>query len=1136
MQLFFLFKTRGKEALTHLFQIGIAMKLTGLILFACCLHVNATVLGQPITIQEDNISLREVFQNIRKQTGYNFLFSDKTIANYDKVSIKVRNADIFSVLNKTFAGKPLTYSIEDKVIIVKRKVELPEIVLPPLQKVIRGVVTDAASGQPLAGVTIKVKGANKGTSTDAQGAFSLDVDEGTILEISYLGYVSKEVVVDSGSSLSISLALADVASMQQVVVTALGIRQEKRTLSYITQSVNTQSLTEARDLNIMNSLQGKVAGLNISTSGSGVGAPGRVTLRGNRSISGDSQPLYVIDGVPVLGYPQYLNSDDIASLDVLKGANAAALYGSDAQNGAIIITTKKGQSGGIRVSLNNTFMLQQADLDIPFQKEYGQGTNGIYQKGSLYSWGAKLDGQSVASWTLDPARAGETYSYSPQLHNVDDLFQTGFTLSNNLQASVGGEKTQAFFSATATEGEGILPNNKLQRNNIMVRISSELSSKFSLDAKLSYTNQNTDNPTRMSDNNFNPMQQIYNMPPNIRTVDARKFEFPDAQGVMQQDYWAPGGASTAENPYWVLYRNLSYNKMSQIGGFASLTYKIIDDLSLMARIAYDRMDENFEQKDYNGTLVRALYGRYYVTKSDRFNLNTDFLLSYKKNIQDDWSISANFGGNNKRLGNSSLSSNTGDALSVPNFFSLSNTTMPVTAYDPGSPINIQSLYAFAKLGWKNALFLDVTGRNDWSSTLPAASRSYFYPSVGLSAVLSDLIPSFPEAISFAQLRASWAKVGSSAPAFMLQRNAKFAAGGTTGFLSLNNVLPNENLLPEETRSIEAGFDVRFLDGRLGLDFTYFKTNTLNQLFTIALPVGSGAASYYTNGGNVQNKGVEIILNTVPVQTNAFKWNLDFNFSTVKNTVISISDDRPKVVVSGPSSQYFADYVIEQGKAFGAMYSVSFLRDNKGNIVIGSNGIPKLNTARTFNIGSYTPDWMGAISTSLSYKNFSLSAVIDHRQGGIVGSFTEANLVFLGLTKETVEGRDGGLIFGKNIFTQYSAVTEDGQANNIPVNAEQLWRAIGNPSVPVGEAFAQDATNTRLREVIIGYSLPKGFVRGLRLSDLKLSLVGRNLFFISRATPGLDPDILAGTQTSAEGFSSFPPPTVRSYGVNLKIVF
>lgn len=1136
MQLTFLFKVREKRFLTHFSKMSIATKLTAIILFTSYFQVKATVQGQAITIKQNNITLREVFQDIRKQTGYNFLFSDKTIANNDKVSLQVDNADIVSVLEKTFAGKPLTYTIEDKVIIVKRKLEVPKTEKTTQQKEIKGVVTDASTGQPLAGVTIQVKGQNKGTFTDAQGRFSLDVDEGTVLEITYLGYVSKELVVDSRSNFAISLSVADAASMEQVVVTALGIRQQKRSLSYMTQSVNTESLTEARDLNIMNSLQGKVAGLNISTSGSGVGAPGRVTLRGNRSISGDSQPLYVIDGVPVLGYPQYLNSDDIASLDVLKGANAAALYGSDAQNGAIIITTKKGSAGGVRVSLNNTFMLQEADLGIPFQKEYGQGTNGIYQKGSLYSWGAKLDGQSVASWTLDPARAGETYSYSPQMHNVDDLFRTGFTLSNNLQASVGGEKTQAFFSATATEGKGILPNNNLQRNNIMVRISSELSKKFTLDAKLSYTNQNTDNPTRMSDNNFNPMQQIYNMPPNIRTEDAKRFEFPDAQGVMQQDYWAPGGASTAENPYWVLNRNLIFNKMSQIGGFASLTYNIIDDLSLMARIAYDRIDESVEQKDYNGTLVRALYGRYYVTKSDRFNLNTDFLLSYKKKFLDDFSLSANFGGNNKRLGNSSLSSNTGDALSVPNFFSLSNTTMPVTSYDPGAPINIQSLYAFAKLGWKNALFLDVTGRNDWSSTLPAASRSYFYPSVGLSAVLSDLIPNFPEVINFAQLRGSWAKVGSSAPAFMLQRNAKFAAGGTTGFLSLNNVLPNENLLPEETRSLEAGFDVRFLDGRLGLDFTYFKTNTFNQLFTIALPVGSGAASYYTNGGNVQNKGIEIVLNTVPIQTNSFRWNLDFNFSTLKNTVISISDERPKVVISGPSSQYFADYVIEQGKEFGAMYSVSFLRDNQGNVVVGSNGIPKVNTARTFNIGSYTPDWMGAISTSFSYKNFSLSAVIDHRQGGIVGSFTEANLVFLGLTKETVQGRNGGLIFGKNIFTQYKAVTEDGKTNDIPVNAEQLWRAVGNPSVPIGEAFAQDATNTRLRELIIGYSLPQNFVRGLHLSDLKLSLVGRNLFFISRKTPGLDPDILAGTQTSAEGFSSFPPPTVRSYGVNLKIVF
>lgn len=1119
-------------------QTLLTMKLTVLLIIAS-LCVNAEGLGQKITLSLKNASLEQIFNQVKQQTEFSFIWDEPTLKGAHPVDINVKNATIPEVMDYCLKGQYLSYQIVGKLIVIRHDqvVRQMENVVnaeqPPVT--VHGKVVNE-KGEPLEGVSVTVKGTQTGTVTGTNGAYSFTVpDQKVILVFSYVGFAQQEVALSGRTTINVTLTvLAD--NMEQVVVTALGIKQSKRSLSYITQSVNAESLTQARDLNMMNSLQGKVAGLNISSSGSGVGAPARVTLRGNRSISGDSQPLYIIDGVPVMGYPQYLTADNIATMDVMKGANAAALYGSDAQNGAIIITTKKGQGSGVKVWLNSSVMAEQADLNIPFQNEYGQGNNGDYQKGSIYSWGAKMDGQTVGSWTLDPARAGETYAMTPQPNNITDLFRTGLTYSNNLQASIGGNNTQAFFSATSTEGKGILPNNKLLRNNALVRVTSELSKRLTLDVKLSYTMQNTDNPTRQSDNNFNPMQQIYNMARNIRTEDAVKFEYPNAQGLMQQDFWSPGTASTAENPYWVLKRNLIYSRLGQINGLVSLTYKINDQFSLMARTAYDRLDEKIEQKDYNSTFVRAVYGRYTVTKSDQYAFNSDFLLSYKNKFGKDWDLNANAGGNIKKIGNSSLSSNTGDALSVPNFFTLSNTVLPVTSYDPGASINIQSLYAFAKLGWRRAIFLDVTGRNDWSSTLPAASRSYFYPSVGLSAIVSDLIPNFPKAINYAQLRASWAQVGSSASAFMLQRNATFSAGGTNGFLLLSSVLPNANLKPEQTKSLETGIDIRFLEGRLGLDFTYYKTNTFNQLFTVALPVGSGASSFYTNGGNIQNKGIEIVLTTVPVQTGKFKWTFDVNFSRLRNKVISISDERPKVIVSGPASQYFADYVVKQGERFGEMYTAGFLRDDKGNVIVGANGVPKVDTRREFNIGAYTPDWMGAISTSVSYKNLSLSAVIDRRQGGVVGSFTQANLVFMGLTEETLQGRDGGLVFGQNIFQQYAAVKEDGTPNDIPVNAETLWRVVGNPSVPVGEAFARDATNTRFREVILAYSFPTSLVRSLRLSNIKLSVVGRNLFFISRATPGLDPDILAGTQTSAEGFSSYPPPTVRSFGVNLKIGF
>ncbi|MEO6838442.1 MAG: SusC/RagA family TonB-linked outer membrane protein, partial [Ginsengibacter sp.] len=753
-----------------------------------------------INLKANQISISGIFKVVHKQTGYIVFYNNNILNDNQKLNVDFVNENVKDVMNYVIRDKDLTYLIKDHLIVLQKKqaestfMQIRENTSPPrrliseLQEFNVSGVVKASSGETLSGVSVTLKGSTVGTSTNSKGEYSISLPngEGTLI-FSFTGFETREVRVNNQSTIDIRLEVA-ATSLNQIVVTALGIRQEKRTLSYSTQAVAPEQLTEARELNVINSLEGKVAGLNISQSGSGVGAASRVTLRGNRSISGDSQPLYVIDGVPTLGAPEDLDPDDFASIDILKGANAAALYGSDAQNGAIVITTKKGSSDRVHVSLNNTVMFQKADLGGDFQNEYGQGTGGVFQSGAIYSWGPKIAGQTVASWTLDPSSAGETYALTPQPNNVSDLFQTGYTLSHNLQASLGGKNTQTFFSTTSTEGQGILPNNNLLRNNVLVRMTGNLSDKFTFDAKISYTRQNTDNPTRQSDNNFNPMQQVYLIPRNIRTEDAKKYEFPDVNGVMQQNFWSPGVFSTAENPYWVINRNISNDELNRVTGLASLKYDFTKDLNFMVRAAYDRIDDNYEQKDYNGTLVRALYGRYTITKSDNYIFNTDFLLSYNKKFNTDWTMDLHAGGNSKRLGNQSLSSNTGDALLVPNLFSMSNTNLPQTSFDPGSPINIQSLYAFGNFGWKDAIFATITGRNDWSSTLPANSRSYFYPSAGVSAILSKLIPSFPKVFSFAKVRASWAQVGSSAPPFMLQRTASFTSGGSNGFLSFSNVL------------------------------------------------------------------------------------------------------------------------------------------------------------------------------------------------------------------------------------------------------------------------------------------------------------------------------------------------------------
>ncbi|WP_257657150.1 SusC/RagA family TonB-linked outer membrane protein [Parapedobacter lycopersici] len=998
------------------------------------------------------------------------------------------------------------------------------------QAAVRGRVTDV-NGNGVTGVSVSLKGTGSGTTTDASGNFSINAPENGVLVFTYVGFVAQEIPVNGRQTIEVVLKDESTA-LEEVVVTALGIEREKRSLTYSTQSIDTEQLTEARELNVVTSLQGKVPGLTLSTSGAGVGASNRVVLRGNRSISGDSQPLYVIDGVPIVGDPSDISPDNIASLNILQGPNAAALYGSAAQNGVIIIETKRGRAGTVSVSLNQTTQLLEPIHNIPFQNAYGQGIGGVYQANAESSWGPRMEGQQVASWSIRPEDAGAQYSLTPQPDNIRDAFQRGYNTATNLVATMGGEKMQGMLTYTRTDAAGIIPGNKLGRNNLAVRLNSQLTDRLSVDAKIDYMKQTTHDPLIEDINNFNPTKQIYMMPRNIRTEDARNYSYTNANGIILQNYWTPG-STLGLNPYFLIHRASNISPRERTIGMASLSYQFTDEIRLMVRASFDNVFNGSEERLSRDFYARALNGRYTVSKRNTSLFNSDFLLTYNKTFNQDWQFDVNVGGNIRQERNSSLSSNTGVAMIVPDFWTLSNTLDGLTSNSPGPNMDIHSLYAFAHLGWRNVLFLDVTGRNDWSSTLPASNRSYFYPSVGLSAILSDLI-AVPEWINLAKLRGSWAKVGSSGPAYRLSRTAAFSAGGANGFLQLSSTLPNSDLRPEETNAYEVGLDVGLFNDRLGFSITGYKTNTLNQLFTVALPPGSGASEYFTNGGNVENKGIEISLNGAPVRNANLVWETNVTFSRNRNLVKALNDQRPKLIVG--SDQSFRDFVVIQGQPFGQIFSVGWLRDDQGNIVVGDNGQPLNSGSRNRAVANAIPDWMGAINNTLTYKNFSLSFLIDHRQGGTILSVTDAMLKFEGLTEETLAGREGGLVFGENLFAEYSAVKQDGSPNDIPVNAQTFWRATGGVVNPVGEAFVESMTNTRLREVTLGFALPASLIEKLPIAGARLAIVGRNLLFLYRASKTIDPDITAGTGVISEGQSSFSPPTTRSYGLNLKIDF
>ena len=1111
------------------------MKMTIVLFTIACLQVSAKGYTQSVTLTVKNAPLEKVFKELKRQTGYDFWYETKLLRKAERVDLEVKNTSLKQALDECFRYQPFAYSIIDKIIVVKLKPQTQFLTgtpiaieaIPPLLIDVHGTITDD-KGQPLAGATILVKGTSVGTKSDTNGSFSINAGPTSTLVISFVGFESTEVKVGNRANITVQLK-PSLSVSDEVVVTALGIERQKKTLTYSTQSVSPEALAKNRDLNVVNALQGKVAGLNIVSGSSGVGSSSRVILRGNRSINGSSQPLYVIDGVPVRGEPEDLNPDNIVSINILKGANAAALYGSSGQNGVIVIETRKGRQG-FHVGLSSTYMAMQPIQSIPFQYQYGQGAGGIYNNGAEDAWGPKLDGTQVATWSLDPADAGKTYAYSAQKGVKEGVFQTGYNSATNLSVIAGNEKVQTSFNYTYTSAEGIVPNNALQRHNIALRITNQISKRFSIDTKIDYIKQNVDNRLDEGESSFNPIRQIYTMPPNIRKQDVLDYEYLNpATGVTSQNYWA-NGVITAANPYWALYRNLRYDKSDRVIAMTALSYRFTDDLKLTARGSYDGEYTGNEEKSYNGTF-RDPSGRFVSGSGTSQQAIGDFLLGYQKQVSTDWSLSANFGGEVRDSKATTLSSSTGAALNIPNLFALTNTSLPTTS-NSLSRMETQSLYGNAVAGWKDALFLDVSARNDWNSTLPAANRSYFYPSAGVSAILSQLM-TLPEAFSYLKLRGSWAQVGNGTSPYLLQRTASSIAGGSLGYILLDATLPNTQLKPEKTTSKELGLEMSLFNNRIGLDLTLYKTNTNDQLFRQDLPVGSGAASFFTNGGDVENKGIEIMLNTTPVKTENFTWEMNFNYATNHNVVKKISADLPRLIVGG--DLYMRDFVLEEGKPFGLIYGKGFVRNDKGEVLVGANGIPQLSKGKTVLLGNINPKWTGGISSSLSYKNWNVSFVISHKQGGTVASFTDAILYGSGLVDETLTGREGGLIFGQNIFTDVKAVkASDGGKNNIEVTSETLWKSLGGRSAPTGEAFARSATNTRLREMSIGYRL--SFRKKIPVSSIDISLVGRNLLFLYRKDTNIDPDYVAGTTTISEGFQSFAPPTTRSFGVNLKFNF
>ncbi|MCB0570536.1 MAG: SusC/RagA family TonB-linked outer membrane protein [Phaeodactylibacter sp.] len=1074
---------------------------------------------------------------------------------------------------------------------------------------VSGIVTDAANGEPLIGVSIMVLGTSTGTVTGLDGSYEVNVPDGKgTLSFSFVGYKSLKVEISGRSRVDVSLE-EDVVGLEEVTVTALGIEKEKKALGYAVQEVGGESLDKARETNLVSALSGKVAGMTIVGNPSGIGSSARVTIRGERSLNiNKNQPLFIVDGVPIsnefvgssgrsnqdVDYGNgagFVNPDDIEKIVVLKGASAAALYGSRANNGVILITTKSGKNTkGIGVSVNSTVTFE-TPLRLPeYQNVYGQGLNGEFEfkdgngsgnkDGVDESWGpAYSDNLLIKQFnspTSNGLRGGDVGNllsaigpvdlykqlaargeitptdWVAQPNNVRDFFETGLTQTHNV--AVSGSNAQGDFriSYTYLDQKGIVPNTGLQRNNFSISGGYKLTDKFTARATANYINSYSNNRPNLSYGTENIMY-LFNcwLGRSVDVSSLRDYWMAGREGLNQFNF----NYNYHDNPYFGLYENTNSQDIDRLYGNITLNYQFTDWLNLMVRTGTDVSNE-FRARRRAYSTQRFPLGSYREEKVFFEETNTDFLLSLDRPISSAISFNAAIGGNMMRQ-KSNYSDIMAPQLAVPGVYSLTNSRVPLTSGAFRSEKRINSLYATTQFGFNNWLYLDLSARNDWSSTLPSDSRSYLYYAANLSAVVSEIMNlSNNSALSFAKVRLGVAQVGNDTDPFQLEAvyNAQTAVQGAPAY-SESSVLVNPGLKPEISSAIETGVDVRFFHNRLGLDLTYYNTRSRNQILNIPITNTSGYTSRIINAGLINNYGVEAAILVTPVERPNFSWDINLNFSANRSKVKELYTD-PE------SGEELTNYVLASrymtvearvGEQMGNMYGIGFQRVSDdpssqyydptgqyvGQVVYNSQGKP-IPTATTILLGNYNPDWLAGIGNTFRYKSLSLGFLFDVRYGGEVYSHTQTVGREGGQIIETLEGRANGYdlsLDGNGVIGE--GVVQNGDGTFSP-NTTKLAAREWHTSITLGrrllEAMVYDASFVKLRELSLSYTLPNRLLGKAPIKDISISLVGRNLALWADV-PHIDPETSSTSGgTVIPGVESVALPSTRSYGVNLNFKF
>ena len=1092
-----------------------------------------------ITLKMENAPLGKVMDAIENQSQYLFL-NDGVDVNMI-VDVNVTKATISATLDKIFAAKPVSWKIGGVNIYISTKKDDTA-----AGRRVSGVVTDA-SGAPLIGAAILVKGTTNGASTDVDGKFAFELDNDNMsgaktLQFVCLGYTTVELPLGTRRVFNVTMQ-DDAQLLEGTVVTALGIKRSEKALSYNVQKVDSDELLANKDANFVNSLNGKVAGLVINSSSSGVGGASKVVMRGEKSISKSSNALYVIDGVPMYtsakdagtGFDSKgatdpiadINPEDIESMTVLTGAAAAALYGSSAANGAIVVTTKKGVEGKTSLTITSNTEIFNPFILPSFQNRYGTGDLNSSEGSIVRSWGNKLNTSNYMG-------------YNPR----SDYFQTGVTGTESVSFSTGNSKNQTYLSAAAVNSKGIVPNNGYNRYNFNFRNTTKfLNDKMTLDVAVGYIMQNDRNLTNQGTYN-NPVVGAYIFPRGNDWNDVSMFERWDSSRKIYSQYWPVGDAGmTMQNPYWINYRNLRQNKKNRYNLSAGLYYDITDWMTLSGRVKVDNSENKFIEKFYATTNTQlteyshnGLYGQ---EESQDKQFYADVLLDINK-TWNNWSIHANVGASISDMRSDAFSLrgpiadgevDPSESKNIPNVFNVFAISQSKSVKkQAGWREQTQAVYASAEIGFKNAYYLTLTGRNDWPSQLAGPrsnQKGFFYPSVGASVVLSEIIPNMPKQLEYLKVRSSWASVGVPFGRWIANPMHEWPDKGNSW--NTQTAYPVENLKPERTNSWEVGITARFLNW-FSLDASYYNTHTKNQTIYPEISTGSGYSEIPIQSGDVQNQGVELSLG-FDKTWGIFGWNSSYTFSTNKNKIVSLVKDVMNPVTGEPLNISAmevgglgnARFILKEGGSLGDLYSrQDFVRDSNGKIYVNAEGNVATEVIKDLDsyikLGSVLPKANMAWRNDFKVQNFNFGFMLTARLGGVVYSRTQAMLDYYGVSEASAAARDNGGVYinGSDL-----------------IDANKWYTAIGSGDA-VPQYYTYSATNVRLQEASIGYTFPKKMLGGL--FDLTLQVVGRNLWMIYNKAP-YDPETVASaTSNFYSGLDYFMMPNTRNFGFNVRIKF